>query len=178
MKRTLTAVLAALVLVAGAFTAIAITSGGAFAQTTDDESTSQERPDFAKGGEILEEVLASFVADGDISQATADDIAEAMAAKAAEVREQRQLWREDHAGRDRRGFKQGFRLGGFLEDGVIDADELAELPDDHPLKDPDGPAAKYLGDGKLTQEELQQLREELHAQRQAKRDAQAEGTST
>ena len=34
------------------------------------------------------------------------------------------------------------------------------------------------GDGKLTQEELQELREELHAQRQAKRDAHAEGTST
>ena len=178
MKRTLTAVLAALVLVAGAFTANAIASGGAFAQTSDNDSTSQERPDFPKGGEILEEVLSSFVADGVIDQSTADDIAEALAARAAEVREQRQQWRQDHPGPDRRGFKQGFRLGGFLEDGVIDADELAELPDDHPLKDPEGPAGPYLGDGQLTQEELQQLREELKEQRQAEHDAQAEGTST
>ena len=118
MKKTLTAVLAALVLVAGAFTANAIASGGAFAQTSDDDSTSQERPDFPKGGEILEEVLSSFVADGVIDQSTADDIAEALAARAAEVREQRQQWRQDHPGHDRRGFKQGFRLGGFLEDGV------------------------------------------------------------
>jgi hypothetical protein len=58
---------------------------------------------------------------------------------------------------------------------VIDSDEIAELPDDHPLKDPNGPAAKYLGDDQLTKEELQELRQELHEQRQAERQGQAGG---
>ncbi len=178
MRTTLTALLAAVVLAAGAFAATAIASGGAIAQTTDDQSTSQERPDFPKGGDLVDEVLASFVADGDISQSLADDIAEALQARASEVREQRKQWLEDHPDHRKRDFKRGFRLGGFLEDGVIDADELAELPEDHPLKDPDGPAGPYLGDGQLTQEELQQIREEMHAQKQAEHDANAEGTST
>ena len=178
MNRTLTALLAALVLVAGALAATAIASSGVSAQTTDDQSTDQAKPDFPKGGEMLEEVLAGFVASGDISQSTADDIAAAIAEKAAEIREQKRQWLEDHPDQRRRGFKQGFRLGGFLEDGVIDAEELAELPDDHPLKNPDGPAGPYLGDGQLTKEELEQIREQLHEQHQAERDANAQGTST
>ncbi|MFB3099394.1 MAG: hypothetical protein ACE1ZX_05090, partial [Acidimicrobiia bacterium] len=50
-------------------------------------------------------------------------------------------------------------------DGVIDAAEIAALPDDHPLKDPNGPAAEYLDDGQLTADEMSQLREELHAKK-------------
>lgn len=45
----------------------------------------------------------------------------------------------------------------MLEDGVIDAGELAELPDDHPLKDPNGPAAGFLEDGELSVDELREL---------------------
>ncbi len=74
-------------------------------------------------------------------------------------------WREENPGRFERGFRRGFRLGGLLEDGVIDAAEIAALPDDHPLKDPNGPAAEYLDDGQLTADELSQLREELHAKK-------------
>lgn len=178
MSKTLTALLAALVLVAGAFAANAISSGGAIAQTNEDESTDQVRPEFPKGGEILEEALAELVATNVITQAQADAITEAVGAKAAEVREQKQQWLEDNPGHRRGDFKRGFRLGGFLEDGVIDADELAELPDDHPLRDPNGPAGPYLSDGQLTQQELEQIREQLHEQRQAERDANAGGTGT
>jgi hypothetical protein len=56
-------------------------------------------------------------------------------------------------------------MGGLLEDGVIDATELAELPDDHPLKDPDGPAADFLADGELTEDELKQLGEQRRERR-------------
>lgn len=177
MKKTLTALLAALVLVAGAFAATAIAGGEATAQTFVPE-TDQEAPDFQKPGEILDDVLSDLVTDKVINQSQADQIAAALTARAAEVRAERQQWREEHPGRFERGFKRGFHLGGLLEDGVIDSDEIAELPDDHPLKDPNGPAAKYLGDDQLTKEELQQLRQELHAQRQAERQGRAEGTGS
>jgi hypothetical protein len=178
LKKTLTALLAALVLVAGAFIATTIAGGAATAQTTENVSTDQERPDFPKRGEMLDEVLADLVTDDVINQGQADQIAAALKAKAEEVRAEMQQWREEHPGRFERGFRRGFHLGGLLEDGVIDSDEIAELPDDHPLKDPNGPAAKYLDDDQLTMEELQQLRQELHAQRQAERQAQSGGTGS
>jgi hypothetical protein len=180
MKKTLTALLAALVLVAGAFITTTIAGGAATAQTTENVSTDQERPDFPKRGEMLDEVLADLVTDDVINQGQADKIAAVLKAKAEEVRAEMQQWREENPGSGRfgRGFKRGFHLGGLLEDGVIDSDEIAELPDDHPLKDPNGPAAKYLDDDQLTMDELQQLRQELHAQRQAERQAQSGGTGS
>jgi hypothetical protein len=177
LKKTLTALLAALVLVAGAFVATAIAGGAATAQT-DDDSTNQERPDLPNRGAIVDEVLTDLVTDDVINQGQADQIAAALKARAEEVRAEMQQWRDENPGRFERGFRRGFHLGGLLEDGVIDADELAELPDDHPLKDPNGPAAKYLDDDQLTMEELQQLRQELHAQRQAERQAQSGGTGS
>ena len=58
----------------------------------------------------------------------------------------------------RRGMRAGWQLGEMLADGVIDAAELAELPEGHPLTDPDGPAAEFLDDGQLTEAELEELR--------------------
>jgi hypothetical protein len=58
----------------------------------------------------------------------------------------------------RRVMRAGWQIAEMLEDGVIDATELAELPDGHPLADPDGPAAEYLEDGQLTEDELADLR--------------------
>jgi hypothetical protein len=44
---------------------------------------------------------------------------------------------------------------GFLEDdGVIDSNELAQLPEDSVLRDPAGPLATELSDGQLTEAEL------------------------
>jgi hypothetical protein len=177
LKKTLTALLAALVLVAGAFVATTIAGGAATAQT-DDDSTNQERPDLPNRGAIVDEVLTDLVTDDVINQGQADQIAAALKARAEEVRAEMQQWRDENPGRFERGFRRGFHLGGLLEDGVIDADELAELPDDHPLKDPNGPAAKYLGDDQLTKEELQELRQELHEQRQAERQARPGGTGS
>jgi hypothetical protein len=177
LKKTLKALLAALVLVAGAFVATTIAGGAATAQT-DDDSTNQERPDLPNRGAIVDEVLTDLVTDDVINQGQADQIAAALKARAEEVRAEMQQWRDENPGRFERGFRRGFHLGGLLEDGVIDADELAELPDDHPLKDPNGPAAKYLGDDQLTKEELQELRQELHEQRQAERQARPGGTGS
>ncbi len=177
MRKALTAVIAAGVLVAGAFVATAIAGNQVSAQEAPSEDSAVERPDHPGRGEVLDEVLSGLVADGVIDQGQADAVAAALEAKVEELREQREQWREDNPGRFDRGFRRGFRLGGLLEDGVIDAAEIAALPDDHPLKDTNGPAAKYLDDGQLTADELHQLHDELRQQRQADKDQTESGTA-
>ena len=61
--------------------------------------------------------------------------------------------------------RAGWQIAEMLEDGVIDAAELAELPEGHPLADPEGPAAEYLDDGQLTEDELAELRAQRRATR-------------
>lgn len=95
-------------------------------------------------GALLEEVLADLVSDGTIDQGQADAITEALAAKAEAFRTERSELRE--------------MIQGFLDDGVITADELSQLPDDHPFNDPDGPFADALSDGQLTRDELAEIR--------------------
>ena len=168
MKKIFVSMAAAGVLVAGAFTASTIVNGPALAQTTEASTTeapTDGRPDFLRPAEIVDEVLAGLVADGTLEQGDADAVMAALEARHEEVRAEMEAWREENPGRFERGFKRGFAMGGLLEDGVIDATELAELPDDHPLNDPDGPAAEFLGDGQLTEDELKQLGEQLHERR-------------
>jgi len=107
--------------------------------------------------DIVGDVLDGLVADGVITQAQADQISDAVAARREELRA------ESGDGRGLGGRHGGFGRGlsDLLEDGVIDADELAGLPEGHPLTDPDGPAAPYLEDGQITQEELDELLAEL-----------------
>ena len=172
MKKIFVSIAAAGVLVAGAFTASTIVNGPALAQTTESPATdapADERPDFSTPGEILEEVLGNLVADGTLDQGDADAIKAAYEVRHEEIRAEIEAWREDNPGRFESGFKRGFAMGGLLEDGVIDAAELAELPDDHPLSNPDGPAAEFLTDGQLTEDELKQLGEQLHERRAADR---------
>ena len=168
MKKIFVSIAAAGVLVAGAFAASTIVNGPALAQTTEAptaEVPADERPDFPKSGEILDEVLGDLVADGTLDQGDADAVKTALEARHEEVRAEMDAWRADNPDRFERGFKRGFAMGGLLEDGVIDAAELAELPDDHPLNDPDGPAAEFLTDGQLTEDELKQLGEQLRERR-------------
>ena len=177
MRKILAALAASGVLVAGAFTAVTITdSGTAFAQEATDES-STEAPVRPHKGEIMDEVLSDLVAGDVISQDQADQIKAAFEAKAEELREQ-------FGDRDKRrgpgfrdGFRRGFNFGGLLEDGVIDADELAELGPDHPLNDPDGPAADYL-EGGLTTEELREIGEQLREQRRSQAESNATETGS
>jgi hypothetical protein len=164
MNKIFVSIAAAGILVAGAFAASTIVDSSALAQTTEVpvvEVPADERPDIPKPGDILDEVLGDLVADGTLDQGDADAVKAALEAKHEEVRAQLEAWRDDHPGRLERGFKHGFALGGLLEDGVIDAAELAELPDDHPFNDPDGPAAKFLADGQLTEDELHQIGDQL-----------------
>ena len=168
MKKIFVSIAAAGVLVAGAFAASTVVDSPAHAQTAVTTATetgdvpADGRPDFARPGEILDEVLGDLVTDGTLDQGEADAVKAALEAKHEEVRAEMESWREANPGRFERGFKRGFAMGGLLEDGVIDADELAELPDGHPFKDADGPAADYLADGQLTEDELKQMGEQFH----------------
>ena len=165
MKKIFVSIAAAGVLVAGAFAASIIVDGQALAQTAEEPAV--ERPDIPKPGDILDEVLSDLVADETLEQSQADAVKAALEARHGEARAQLDEWREDNPGR----FERGFAMGGMLEDGVIDGDELAELPDDHPLKDPGGPAAEFLDDGELSADELQQLGQHRRPPRGADRTA-------
>ena len=169
MKKIFVSIAAAGVLVAGAFAASTVVGGQAIAQT--DEAPAVERPDIPKPGDILDEVLSDLVADDTLDQSQADAVKNALEVRHEEARTQLEEWREDNPGRFERGFRRGFAMGGMLEDGVIDRDELAELPDDHPFKDPDGPAAEFLDDGELSVDELRELGEQRRPLRDADRMA-------
>lgn len=88
----------------------------------------------------LTDVLGDLVAAGTITQAQSDAIVGALETKRAEHRAQREATRA--------------QMKAFLEDGVITADELAELPADHPLRGVDS----ILDDGQITLDELRSLR--------------------
>jgi len=157
MKKVLAALAASGVLIAGGFVTSAVSAPTtAVAQEAPDATDDAVRPE---RGAILDEVLADLVTDGVIDTDQATKIKDALEAKHEELRGQ--FGDRGHGFRGHGGFRDGVRpdMGGFLEDGVIDADELAQLPEGHPLTDPEGPAAEYLDDGRLTAEEL----EELHA---------------
>lgn len=166
MKKLLAAVAAAGVLVAGAFTASVVAGSNPATAQTEEEST-EVAP---RGpGSLLAEVLDELVAEGTIDQQTADEIAAAIEVKVEEKRASGEFGPRGH--RHGRGHGQ---LEGLLDDGVISEDELTELPDDHPLNDPDGPAADYL-DGGITEEELDEIRSEHREARAAEREAAGTG---
>lgn len=160
MKKLLVSLAAAGVLVAGAFVASTVTTTAADAQTTDTPTTEQsERP---QRGAILDEVLGGLVSDGTINQSQADAVKEAIQAKRAELKEEFGD-RGPRAQAHRRGV-----LRGLLADGVISAEEIAELPEDHPLRTGDSPLSELLeDDGQITREELQDFREARRAEREA-----------
>lgn len=148
MRTIIASLAAAGVLVAGAFFASSVVPAPADAQVADTETTS---PRAEARQEILDEVLAGLVADGTITQAQADAVSTAITDKAAELRSERQAMRE--------------LIKSFLEDDVITSDELAQLGDDHPFNDPDGPFAEAAEDGEITKEELRELRRERRGNR-------------
>lgn len=93
------------------------------------------------------EALQALVGNGTLSSDQVDAILEAF-----------ETARDERPHPMRRGARAGWQIAEMLEDGVIDADELAALPEGHPLTDPDGPAADFLDDGQLTEDELDELR--------------------
>jgi polyhydroxyalkanoate synthesis regulator phasin len=167
MKRIAASLAAATLLVAGAFVAVAVSNTAADAQVADDEMTTDvERPE---PGAVMTEVLDGLVADGTLTQAQADAVADAFKEKREELKDTVGEMRQRH----RRGHML-HRIGHLLDDGVISADEIAELPDNHPFKDPDGPFAEALEDGQITQAEW----DAIVAERKAAHESSTSGAGT
>lgn len=160
MRKIIAALAAGSLLVGAVFVATVVSGGAATAQEVERSAETAERP--PRRGELLQSVLDDLVTQLTITDAQASAIIEAVEATVEELREEY----PEAGNRFRRSVRRGF-IRGLLEDGVISAEELAELPDDNPLTDPEGPAAPYLGDGQITTEEWQQLKEDLREARQA-----------
>ncbi len=164
MKTILASLAAAGVLVAGAFISSTLADAPADAQVAQEPTTDTSEP----VGPVVE-VLDGLVADGVLTEAQADEVRERLFeartewwAERRELREERRADREE-----RREERQADRelIRGFLEDGVIDSDELAQLGDDHPFNDPDGPWADAASDGQITKEELAEVGRMWHERR-------------
>ena len=129
MRKFLGIPLGVLLIVAGATAVLAQSGAGTAVLTAASGATS-----------VLGGVLADLVDDGTINQQQADAIEDALDQRVTDLRAEAERLRE--------------QMRAFLEDGALSADELAQLPEDHPLRNLD----QYLEDGQLSQEELQQLR--------------------
>jgi len=127
-----------IVVAAGALLLVAATS--VLAAPTGEGPTATIQSAVGLAGDLLSDVLDELVSAGTINQAQADAIEKAVDDRRAELRAEREKLRE--------------QMQTFLEDGVLSADELAQLPEDHPLRNLD----QYLEDGQLTTDELRELR--------------------
>lgn len=167
MKTILASLAAAGVLVAGAFIASTLADAPADAQVAQVPTT--DTTDTTEPVGPLVEVLDGLVADGVLTQPQADEVRERLLAARTEWRvERRELREERRADREeRREERRADRelIRGFLGDGVIDSDELAQLGDDHPFNDPDGPWADAASDGQITREELARVAQMWHERR-------------
>jgi hypothetical protein len=98
------------------------------------------------GESVLDQVLADLVTAGTITQAQSDAITQGLQSavdqKQAEMEAQRQQMEQMLT-----------QIQGFLEDGVITSDEIAQLPADNPFSN----LQDILADGQITQEELQSI---------------------
>lgn len=167
MKRLIASVAAAGILVAGAFVASTATNSPAEAQTPED-TTTQESPERPEKGAILDEVLGELVAEGTINESQATAVKEALEAKHEELKANR-------PDGERKGHRRGHlraQVEDLLDDGVISAEEIAELPDGHPFKNDDGPFAELLEDGEITQAEWDAFVAERKAEHEAQQSAQ------
>ena len=165
MKKIIASIAAAGILVVGAFAASTISTSEASAQTDDATTVTAEdrRP---HPGAILDQVLDDLVEDETLEQDQADAVKEALEAKRDELKE------KYGDRKDRREHRREMReqIQSWLEDGVISAEELAELPFDLPRTE-DGPLAEALEDGQITQAEWDAFIEEREAERDARRSA-------
>lgn len=115
------------------------------ASTAASPSTTGDAPK-GRGDGLLDKVLKDLVANGTIDQAQADAIT-------AKLKAERDALKADLKAKREAAQKVRRQIRDFLKDGVITADELAQLPADNPLRNLD----KLLDDGQITLDELRQL---------------------
>jgi hypothetical protein len=157
MKRLIWFPVAGFLLVAGAAVAAAspgvLDKAAAVVSLAQDDGTDSETAP-ATGGlrvhldgdGILDEVLADLVTSGVITQDQSDAITDALTAKVDERQAEMEAKRQQME-------EMWTQIQGFLEDGVISADEIAQLPADNPFSN----IESILEDGQVTIEELQSV---------------------
>jgi hypothetical protein len=151
MKRLIWLPIAGFLLIAGATVAAAMpgltsTAGSLTNAQGSGLSTTGVAFDVAGAGSVLDETLAELVTQGVITQAQSDAIVAALTTKVDARRTELEAQRAQMEA-------MRTQIQGFLSDGVISADEIAQLPADNPftnLKD-------ILADGQVTLEELQSV---------------------
>jgi polyhydroxyalkanoate synthesis regulator phasin len=140
MRNKIIAALVAGGLLVGAGSVSAAVSAPAVASAQEDSAENEGR--FHRGMNILSEVLDGLVDDGTISQDQADAVTDALEVKVEEIKAEREALRE--------------MVQEFLGDGVITADEAAQLPEDNPFNDEAFDEA--WEDGELTIEEIREIK--------------------
>ena len=153
MKKVATSILTAGMLVAGILTVSVITSSEAVA-LEDETSTGTDAFEWCpmNPGGIATSPLGIHVGDAPRPDAPVDREAR-MAAREARMAE-----RAEHQ----------VYIEGLLSDGVITAEELAELPVDIPLLAEGTPFTDALADGQITQAEWDEFHESRVAEREAR----------
>ncbi len=143
-QKLLAATVAGGLLIGAGFVTAAISNPGVASAQDDSQVSSEETyvGPFKDHGSVLEDVLSDLVEDRTIDQSQADAIVEALDAKAAEFRT---------AAQDVRSL-----IAGFLDDGVITAEELEQLPDVFPFNNLERFFGDALEDGEVTPEELRE----------------------
>jgi polyhydroxyalkanoate synthesis regulator phasin len=145
MRNKIIAALVAGGLLVGAGLVSAAASAPAVASAQEDsaqEDSAENEGRSHRGMNLLSEVLDDLVDDGTISQDQADAVTDALEAKVEEIKAQREALRE--------------MVQEFLGDGVITADEAAQLPEDNPFNDEAFDEA--WEDGELTIEEIREIK--------------------
>jgi hypothetical protein len=169
MRKVLTALGVSGMLIAGAFVASTLSLGAASAQTTDTAIVDDE---VGPREAVLDEVVQSLIDDGTITEDEAVIVKERFVAKHEELAAEREA-RQEQRREDRE------LIRGFLDDDVISASELAQLPDDHPLRNTEGVFSSALEDGQITRDELDQVRAEHRQDRRERRmDRRSEDAGT
>jgi polyhydroxyalkanoate synthesis regulator phasin len=151
MKRLIWLPIAGFLLIAGATVAAAmpgLTSTAASLIDTQDSDLKSTGVAFevAGAGSLLDEVLADLVTQGVITQEQSDAIVAAVTTRADERRTELEAQRAQMEA-------MWTQIQGFLDDGVISADEIAQLPADNPFTN----LQDILADGQVTLEELQSV---------------------
>ena len=142
MQKKIWAAVAAGALLIGAGFVTSVVSAPGTASAQEGSDTDDERGPIHRILGFLGGVLDELIEDGTITQEQADAISEAAEDKAAEARETFEANRA--------------LLDSALEDGVITRDEVADLPEDHPIFNERLDDA--WADDELTREELDELR--------------------
>ncbi len=141
-SKIIAAAIAGGLLVAAGFVTSLVSAPSVASAQEDDTADGSGKGVVQRGADFLSEVLSDLVGNGTIDQGQADAITNAVKTKIEDAKAQREANRE--------------LIKGFLEDGVITSDELAQLPGDHPFNDPNGPFAEAASDGQLTAAEIRE----------------------